>query len=188
MHMHVRPRFLTALALVCLLAAIWVTPATAQTGPTRSTPCSPTTAWNAVCLMGVAPSTYTDGLAIPSGTTFSYRVENRLGTSGDYATVSHTGPVTAMHVQGLAAGVHYFRVYATVQGGAESGPSNVVNRGLSTGVPTAPVITIAMLIQPGNDPVVVELTARRDGDYRCRVVASPPRLKLRTACQAEVGG
>jgi hypothetical protein len=80
------------LSLVSVLALASV--AQAQTAPTRSTPCSPTTAWNAVCVGLTPPTTYSDGLPLPSGTVLTYRAEDRLGASGTFATVPHRGRIS----------------------------------------------------------------------------------------------
>jgi len=168
MSRFVRARFLYALAAVLFLWNV-VSPAHAQTGPSRSTPCSATTAWNAVCVQWAAVTTYSDGVPIPAGAGITYRVEQRLGTTGEWATAASGVRELRFLVPNLAPGTHYFRVYAGLAG-LESDPSNVLSKGVTTGVPSSPIITIAALIAPGDKPVVIALTTSGDGRLRCKVV------------------
>lgn len=155
---HPRPGFVFAFVLTCVLALFTAT-AEAQTGPTRPTACSPTTAWDAVCVTLVAPTQYTDGTTFPAGTVVNYRVEDKVG-SGNFATVPHTGTAaTGLLVSSLPAGSHLLRVYAVVNA-VESSPSNTTTKGVTTGVPNAPVITIALTIKPGSAPVVIEVNGQ----------------------------
>jgi hypothetical protein len=60
----------------------------------------------------------------------------------------------------------------------------VASKGVTTGTPSAPVITIAVVIEPNRQPLVLEVMPKTAGDYRCRVLATPKGMKARTSCQA----
>lgn len=116
-------------------------------GQTRVTPCSATTPNNAICVVGTAPTVFTDNT--PISLALSYRVEQRVSTSSTW-TSSATGlTVPRAYIQNLAPGSYVFRMYANCTGCRESLPSNEAN-GTATALPlpqpNAPVITIAVVI------------------------------------------
>jgi hypothetical protein len=95
-----------------------------------------------------APTTYTDGAAIPSGTKISYTLYEGAGSSGSCAsaqisTVVASGITTLSYTlpAATAAGTYCYDVTATVNGVA-SKASNVVAEVVSAPVPNAPTATI----------------------------------------------
>lgn len=159
-----------AMMVVTATLVMGAGPAAAQTPPTRSTPCNAATPWDAVCVGWTAVATYEGGSAIPSGVAVSYRVERATAAGGPWSTVESVS-VLRSYVTGLAPGVHYFRVFAVIPTGT-SDASNVSSRGVNNGRPDAPVITIAVVISPGNAPTLINLTAWEGGHVTCEVVPS----------------
>jgi hypothetical protein len=165
------PRILAGVAVLALYAfgiGLSLT-SHAQTPPTRDTPCNAATPWDAVCVMWSAVTTYSDGQPIPADVALSYRVEQRNGTAGAWATVATVTTPRAL-VSSLAPGVYFFRVFV-VGPLATSSASNVTSRGVTTGIPSAPVITIAVVIAPDGAPVLVNLAAYADGRVTCEIGA-----------------
>jgi hypothetical protein len=144
-------KLITSLLLASLLAS-FVPTAQAQTA-TRATPCSATTPNNAICVVWNPVTTATDGSTI---TGVQYRIEQRTGSAGTWATLTATIVNPQFLVQNLAPGEYQFRVFASCATcTAESGPSNI-GTGTATAppkVPTAPVITIAVVISHDSVPV-----------------------------------
>jgi hypothetical protein len=118
---------------------------------TRSTPCDSATPNNALCVSWNAVATDTSGNAI---TGVSYRVEQRTGTSGNFATVGNAS-ATQYYAKNLSPGTYYFRVYANCSAcTAESAASNT-GSGAATAIPVipnAPVIIIAATIRADGPP------------------------------------
>lgn len=151
------PKLLLWLTLASIVGSIDF--AQAQT---RDTPCSPDTAYNAVCLSWTAPTTRTDGTTYPTGTVFNYRVEKQNGAT--WTTIS-TATATTLLVPNLANGTHTFRVYAISPAGATSSASNTASRAIEA-APNAPVLIIAALIREGQPPVyrIVQRVRLKDGE------------------------
>ncbi len=138
----------TAVVTFALVLFGVVNPALAQ----RVTPCNAATPNNALCVEGTPPTTTTDGLPIVNALT--YRLEQRIGT-GAWTTVN-TLAVPRFYVTNLAPGAYTFRMYA-IAGGLESAASNTVTKDATPlpTPPTAPVITIAVVISPDAPPHIV---------------------------------
>ncbi len=161
--MKTHRKYIAAIVIAAMALVGWAD-AQAQTA-TRATPCSPTTAWNAVCINFTPPTTYTDGTPIASGTVLTYRVEDRLETTGTWTTVPSTLVGTRdLHVQNLLPGIHYVRVFTTASG-VESAASNVANKGVTTGVPNPAIITIAVVISEDSAPVYRVLSTGKRGEF-----------------------
>lgn len=160
-------------------------PALAQT--TRSTPCNPATPNNALCVQWTPPTTYTDGTTIPSSVTLRFRVEQRVGLTGAWATAQNniTGVNTA-YFQNLAPGTYYYRVYVncSLSTCIESDASNIANKDATANptIPNAPVITIAVVISP--DPNVAPVYRILDGNQRSPEIAG--LVPLGRACTGPV--
>jgi hypothetical protein len=148
------------LAFIALLALSFT--AEAQT---RVTNCNAATPWNAVCLDWTQDGRYTDGSTIPATDVLTYMVQRRLGLTGPWTTIVATQPERRYYDTGLAAGTYYYRVFAMgVRGSSDS--SNVSNYGASSGTPTAPVLTIAVVIGISHAPVYrMTQTGERDKRY-----------------------
>jgi hypothetical protein len=104
------------LITACLLAIALLAAAAAeaQTSGTRVTPCDPATPNNALCVEWGASTTYTNGQAIPAGTTVTYRVERlTLTTLPTWILIESTAQVRS-YVRNLAPGTYTFRVVAIV--------------------------------------------------------------------------
>jgi len=144
-------RFIGALALVLFVSCV-VDIARAQAVPTtRVTTCDPATPNNALCVTWTAINTDTNGGAV---TGVTYRVEQRTGTTGTFATVA-TGAATQFYAKNLAPGTYFFRVYVNCTGCIESVPSNTASKDATPNPiqPNAPVIIIAATIRAGQPPV-----------------------------------
>jgi hypothetical protein len=159
-----------------ILLAITATPALAQ----RNTNCDAATPNNAACIEWAIVATDTNGAALTGA---KYRVERRLGTGGTWGTVATDLTIGKYYAQNLAAGEHYFRVFASCASTAayqcvESASSNVASRSASVPVvqPNAPVIIIAATIRPGQPPTYrIVYTARpREGEI---VFAVPEAMR-----------
>jgi hypothetical protein len=115
----------------------------------RITPCNAATPNNAVCVTGVAPDTFVDGTPIVVALT--YRVEQRTGTSGSFATVASGLTTPQAYIQNLAPGSYQFRMFANCTiCTSESAASNIAGATATPipKVPQPPVITIAVVISP----------------------------------------
>ena len=62
------------------------------------------------------------------------------------------------------------------------------NKGVTTGVPSAPVITIAVVIEPGRQPLVMDVKEVSAGVYRCTLVNVPRTIRVAgSRCSASEG-
>lgn len=137
--------FMFALLFACVTQA--------QTTGTRATDCDPATPNNALCVKWTGIAVDTNGNAI---TGVTYRVQQRLGTAGNFATVSTGQTGVTYYAKNLAVATYYFQVYAACTAcTAESAGSNVAS-GASTAVqvvPATPVIIIAATIRANGPPI-----------------------------------
>lgn len=171
---RIQDHHLIAVLALTLLALCATGIARAQSS-TRSTPCDSATPNNALCVSWGAVTAATDGTAI-SGVT--YRVEQRAGTSGSYATVAN-GSALQYYAKGLNPGTYYFRVYANCTAcTSESAASNTAN-GAATPipvVPTSPVIIIAATINANGPPTyrIIQSVTLRPNEV---VFAAPASMR-----------
>jgi hypothetical protein len=140
---------------------------------TRSTACNAATPNNALCVTWGAVSTATDGAPI-SGVT--YRIEQRTGSTGTWATLATGITASRYLVQNLAPGAYEFRAFANCSTcSSESASSNIAG-GTATRipqVPTAPVITIAVVISSDRAPVYRVVSGKR-GEFAGLLPAGAP--------------
>lgn len=154
-------------ALCILLAGLCIAGvAEAQVGATRPTACSPTTPNNAICLEYSAPATYTSGDAIPASVALTFRIEQRIGTSGAWSTVAASTSSLRHYLQNLTPGTYTYRVYANCAGCTEGPASNAASRDATAPPPPqpgAPVLTIAVVIGVDHAPVYSIINGDRRG-------------------------
>jgi hypothetical protein len=135
------------LSILALLALA----GTAQ-AQTRNTACSSTTPNNALCLAWTAATQNTEGAAI---TGVYYRVQQRVGTTGQWTEIAPNVTALQYYVQNLAPGSYYFRVFVGCTGcTGESASSNVAN-GTATQNPNIPqptTLIIAAVIHADGPP------------------------------------
>jgi hypothetical protein len=141
-----------------ILALCFAGAAQAQT---RSTPCDPATPNNAACISYGAVTTRQEGTSYPSGTVVSYRTERQTGSTW---TALGTVTATRYYAQNLAYGTHVFRVFAIVNG-LTSDPSNTASRDNAEPPPSAPIITIAVVISADKAPVYRVIAGNQRGDF-----------------------
>jgi hypothetical protein len=136
--------------------------AQAQTSGTRVTLCSAATPNDAICIEWAAVTMA--GTTPITGVT--YRVEHRIGSTGNWNTVASNITQLRHYAQSLAVGEHYFRVYAACATcTAESLPSNAASKMATRPplVPDAPVITIAVVIGLDHAPVYSIVSGNKRG-------------------------
>jgi hypothetical protein len=142
----------------------------AQTTATRETQCSPATEWNAMCVSWNPVTTYEGGAPLPAGVAVTYKVEQRIGTTGNWVQAAEVSTPRAL-ISNLSPGVYFFRVFSVAQA-ITGNASNIAQRTLQNPQPGAPVITIAVVISPQGEPTVINLSAFDDGRVTCDVVPS----------------
>ncbi len=157
-------KHLIPILLLGSLLASFVPTAQAQTA-TRSTPCDPATPNNAVCVFWNPVTTASDGSTI---TGVTYRIEQRTGTTGAWATLTATIVNPQFLVRNLAPGAYQFRVFTSCAACTSESPngSNIAN-GTATSVPKVPneaVITIAVVISSDRAPVFRIVTGNKRGE------------------------
>jgi hypothetical protein len=150
-----------ALGLVCITGIV-----NAQSA-TRVTDCSPTTPNNAICLVWTHDGKAVDGKPV---TGVTYRAQQRNGTAGTFSTIGTGLTVTQLYVENLAPGEYFFRVFAncTGTGCVDSAASNTASRTATpnTVQPTAPILTIAVVIGVDHSPVYrITQEGKRDQRY-----------------------
>lgn len=127
--------------------------AKAQTG-TRVTACNAATPNNAICLEWAFSGKNVDGTSALNPT---FRVEQRIGTTGAWTNVVTGITDLKRYITGLSPGTYFYRVYAMcgAPGCIESDASNVASRSATapTQQPEAPIITIAVVIGVDHSPV-----------------------------------
>lgn len=153
-------RLISAVALLLFVTCV-VGIARAQTAPgTRSTPCNAATPNNAICL----GFTY-DGKALTGETLngITYRVEQRTGSAGTFATIAPALTAKQLYVTGLAVGSYQWRVFVncTDTGCIESDGSTP-----GSGTSSAPVL------KPTTPVIIIAATIRADGPPTYRIIQS----------------
>lgn len=138
----------------------------AQTPSTRPTACDPATPNNALCLQATAPAVWLEGGAVDKP--LSYRIEQRVGTTGAWTTVTTGLTDLKFYVRNLAPGTYFFRWYANCATNCNEGPaSNVASRDATPPIttPGAPVITIAVVIGLDHAPVYRIVSGHLSADH-----------------------
>jgi hypothetical protein len=149
--------------LTHLLAATLLLTGIAQ-AQTRVTPCSATTANNAICV-SITPATKNDlGANLTQPPIF--RIDQQRG-SGAFATIASNITATTYLVSGLAPGDYVFRIYQS----CVSVP-NVVTCVESGGVNTGSRNVAVPIEQPANPVVIIAATIRADGPPIYRIIQS----------------
>lgn len=171
-----RRNYVGAFALLILSLCIAGT-AQAQAATTRVTACDQATPNNALCITGTAPSTMIDGT--PTVLPLTYRIEQRTGSTGSYATVATGLTELKYYAQNLAPGTYFFRAYANCATcTSESVASNAVSKSATANpvVPGAPVLIIAATISANGPPTfrIVYTVTPRPGEV---VFVAPGSLR-----------
>jgi hypothetical protein len=116
-------------SFACLALSLIALPGLAQTAPTA------TLTWS-------APTTYSDGTAIPSTVTVTYNIYQ--GTSATTLTKVAAGvtAVTDSITTGLADGTTYYWAVTAVAGGLEGAQSNVASKVFASVAPGVVTLTV----------------------------------------------
>jgi hypothetical protein len=135
-------------------------------GQTRSTPCDPATPNNSLCITWEAVTQSTDGKTLAS---VYYRVQRRIGTTGAWTDLAPNLTALRYYDQNLTPGTYFYRVFAGCSiCSAESASSNIAQRDATAPplIPTAPVITVAVVVGMGHAPVYrLTQAGKRDERY-----------------------